>query len=384
MKPLASWWKRSFGQMAASSPSPWPISAPFIVNVQFDGRGTSPDAVAEKWLRLIDAVAGPAMQVFFEGDDLLACAAAPRILDRLDACGACFHVETDGHWSDPPTIIHRLKSLKRLGSLRQRIGEAADDRVVANLCYAVASGLTVWASLAGDLDRPLRDLATRLSRCGVTGIALRRSAGPITAAACAEAAVLHREGYPITFDDCPPAGCGGSLPCRCGGGFGSCSIDGLGGVRICRHDTVSLGSLSERSLETLWATPTLQARRQSHGGHCGLCGAISTGVPATNDVAGAEVSALDPDLAPVGLYCVRSEPFGAILIKGFDFIALTQEGARIAAAFDGTRSLADLERAFGPDVTTLAFSLFCRKWLRFRRSSSERRPPFVDLEVEFP
>jgi hypothetical protein len=300
----------------------------------------------------------------------------------LDACGARFHVETDGHWSDPPAIIHRLKSLKRLGSLRFRVGEVADDRVLANLHQAVAAGLTVWASLPG--DRPLRDKVLKLTACGVAGIALRRSAGPITVAVCREAEILHREGYRIAFDDCPSAGCDTVLPCRCSGGYGSCSVDGQGGVRICRHDSVSLGALSDRSLETLWATHGLRARRQSHGGHCGLCGASPSDVPTTSNAAGGEVFALDPDLAPVGLYCVRSEPFGAILIKGFDFIALTQEGARIAAAFDGTKSLADLERAFGPDVTTLAFSLFCRKWLRFRRRSSERCPVSADVEVEFP
>lgn len=380
MKQLASWWKRLYGPTTVSLPSAWPISAPFIVNVQFDGHETSPDAAAEKWLRLIDAVAGPARQISFEGDDLLACAAAPRILDRLDACGACFHVETDGHWADPPAIIRRLRPLKRLGSLRWRV--AADDQGLANLHQAVAAGLTVWACLAG--DRPLHDMVLKLAACGVAGIALRRSAGPITVAVCREAEMLHREGYSIAFDDCPPAGCDTGLPCRCSGGYGSCSVDGQGRVRICRHDAISLGSLSDGPLETLWATPALQERRRAHGGHCGLCGAISAVEAAVSKSAGDEVRALDPDLAPVGLYRVRSEPFGAILIREFEFIALAHEGARIAAAFDGTRSLANLERAFGPDVTTLAFSLFCRKWLRFRRRSSEQRPAAADIEVEFP
>lgn len=361
------------------SPPGWPISAPFIVTIQFDSREASPGGEAEHWLSLIDAAACTATQIFIEGDDLLASPVASRVLAHLDACGVCFFVETEGRWSNPPAIIRRLKSLKHLGSLRFRIGEALDDLVMADLNHAVAAGLTVWASVAG--DRPVRDIVMKLAACGVAGVALRRSAEPITAATCAEAAILHQEGYRILFDDCPPVGWDGNLPCRCSGGFGSCSIDRLGIVRICRHDSVALGSLRDGSLETLWATPALQERRQAHGGHCGLCGAEPSAAPKTTKTVEAEISALDPDLAPVGLYCVRSEPFGAVLIKAFEFIAFTHDGARIAAAFDGTRSLADLERALGPEVTTLAFSLFCRKWLRFRRCSSEQRPVVADVEV---
>lgn len=354
MKLVPDWWKRR-EQDRPDGFSGWPISAPFIISIQFESERNDAD-----WCALIKAVTREHTELFFEGGDLLASDLAASVLQHAEACGARFHIETAGNWPDPASTIHLLKTLKHLASLRMRIASASDAAVLADLRHAVASGITVWGVVAPDGAGRLREIALPLFACGVAGVAVRGGDS-------AEVAELRRDGYAVIFDECPPSGLDEHTPCRCSGGFGSCVIDGRGRVRLCRRDSKPIGSLFETTLEELWSMPALQERRHAHGSHHGLCQSAARG-DAFSGVAG-DGPALDPDLVPLALYRMQPEPFGAVLIDGFEFVAVSAEGARIAAAFDGTRMLADLEREFGGAATSLAYSLFSKKWLRFRRSA---------------
>lgn len=365
-------------------PVGWRISAPFLYSLEFSG-----EMPPEAWRTIIARIAPYATEVFLE--DLLGHPQSDAVLTLCDGQAFRFHLTTHGAWAEPRAQVKRLRALKHLAMLRFRLPDDPDGergkRVLADLKFAVDAGLEVWGLVAVESADPARlpDEVARLHDWGVKGFALLRcsAANEATRAVYEQAAELRRAGYAIVLDDCAPAG----LPGRCRGLLGSCVVDAQGNVKACRHSSLVLGNLLEDDIAAIWSSPKTEDLRA--GLPASGAGPYRRGCPfeapggAAKDSAALEADEtppveLDPSLVPVPLYRLRHEPFGAVLIKGYDFIPVSRAGWRIAEAFDGRRTLHDLRRRFGERAVLLAYGLFCEKMLRFSRKPPEHDVPVLD------
>jgi hypothetical protein len=207
-----------------------------------------------------------------------------------------------------------------------------------------------------------------LVTAGVRGVAV--SGGE--ASVCLED--LQRDGTRIVLEDCPATR--STLPSRCRGGTASCFIDATGDVRACRRGDV-LGNLREQSITAIWQSPqaaVLRVRLKD------APGPLRDAFPIGAEAPPPRVE-LDPALVPVALFRLRQEPFGAVAIKGYDFVPLTETGWRIAAAIDGRCTLGSLRQRFGATAVELSYALFCEKMLRFARQGAPQIAPLADEEA---
>jgi len=369
-------------------PVGWRISAPFVYSLELS-RDVPLDPKA--WRTIIDRIAPYATEVFLEPP----LEHPEALLAFCDEQGFRFHLTSHATWSDPRALVRSLRALRHLGMLRLVLPDDADTEagraILANLKFAVDAGFEVWGLFTAEAVDPERlpGRVARLHAWGVKGFVLSRgsAAGEGARRVYEQAAELRRAGYNIALDDCAPAG----LPGRCRGLLGSCIVDAQGNVKACRHSPLALGNLLEDGITTIWASPkaeALRARLPATGLYEQSCpfempDGITKGSAALGTGPETPPVELDPSLIPVPLYRLRHEPFGAVLIKGYDFVPVSHSGRRIAEAFDGRRTLLDLRRRFGEQAVLLAYGLFCEKMLRFSRKAPEHDMPLLgDEEAE--
>lgn len=376
--------------LGPDAPVGWRISAPFVYSLELglaDGAGGARYPLGlEAWRTIVERIAPFADEVFLEGEEPLDHPEALSLLGFCDEKGFRCHLTSHGAWDEPRSLVRRLRALKRLGTLRLRFPAEPDfeygKRIIANLTFAVDAGLDVWALFpadAVDVERLPNDVA-RLHGLGVKGLAICRGRDAEAARRVSEkAAALRLMGYNLALEECAPSGLAGRLPGRCRGLLGSCVVDALGNVRACRHSSAVLGSLVDGDIAAIWSSPEAEELRSRLTGTAS--GPYRRGCPfeegsggdQTNMTAETETPAveLDPSLIPLPLYHLRREPFGAVLIKGYDFVPVSPAGRRIAEAFDGRQTLRELRRRFGERAVLLAYALFCEKMLRFSQRKTE-------------
>ena len=373
------------------SPLGWRISAPFVFSLELGRRGDNGSALYplgfQAWRTIIARIAPHAMEVFLDGEEPLDHPDALPLLALCDEQGFRYHLTSRGAWAEPRLLVNRLRALKRLKTLRIHIPtapESSDGKAVfANLKSAVDAGLNVWGLIPADCVDPerLADIVARLCALGTKGIALMR--GCNAAKVYERAAELRQAGYNLALEECAPQGLAGRIPGRCRGLLGSCVVNAGGDVKSCRHSLLVLGSLLDDGIAAIWSSQKAEALRSRLADGTGTSsGLYRRGCPVEesqgetyNDVNDAVLDAapetpaaeLDPSLVPVALYRLRREPFGAVLIRGYDFFPVTHAGRRIAEAFDGHHTLLELQRKFGEQAILLAYALFCEKMLRFSR-----------------
>jgi hypothetical protein len=391
------------------TPVEWRISAPFVFSIELGRRGE--DGAAQypldlaAWRTVIARIAPFAEEVFLEGEEPLGHPEVLPLLALCDELGFRYHVTSLGKWPEPRLLVNRLRALKRLGTLRICLPAIPESEAaaLANLKFAVAAGLDVWALLSMDAVDPERlpDRVARLHALGAKGIAFFRGRAT-NQLAYERAAELRQAGYHLALEDCAPPVFAGRLPGRCRGLLGSCFVSAQGEVLACRHSPVILGNLLNDGIEAIWSGQKAESLRSRLTGGQGtssnlyLCGCPfeemqengaveDTGTRPLNAGSEAPAAELDPSLVPVPRYCLRRQPFGAVLIKDYDFIPISHAGRRIAEAFDGRHTLRELRRRFGQQAVLMAYALFCEKMLRFSREragAEEDLPAPPDEEAD--
>ncbi len=368
-------------------PVGWRISAPFVFSVELGGE---PDLAL--WQTIVSRIAPFATEIFFEAEGSLDHPAVPALLRCCDELGVRCHLTSSGMWTDARGVVGELRGLKHFGTLRLRI--AGQERQLRNLAFAVAAGLEVWALLPLDEPQEMPQRVSQLHARGVRGVAFLRgtAGGDHSAESCRRIEELHQAGHNVMLEECAPAGCAVRVPGRCRGGLGSCVITAEGDVKACRHSPVVLGNLLREDIAAIWSSPQAESLRspvaQAKGGLAGLyqhgCVFECAGAIGLDEVeVGGAAASLDPLLMPAPRYRIRSEPFGAVLIRGCDFVPVSRAGKRIAEAFDGRRTLQELQRRFGRRAVLLAYALFCEGMLRFSREAAPMSPQEpVDEEAE--
>jgi len=376
------------------APVGWRIAAPFVYSLELgcrkDGGVHYPLDLAA-WRGILGRLAPYAREVFLEGEEPLDHPEAMALLAACDEAGFRYHLVSHGAWREPRSVVSALRAWKRFGTLRLHVPDGeARVRQQANLAFAVAAGLEVWALLRLDTaeGERLPGLVAGLHDLGCKGVAVFRGEAAETEKlqqAFDLLSGLHRAGYNLVLEDCPPAGVSTRLPGRCRGLLASGVVDALGQVRACRHSPIVLGNLLESGMEAIWQAPqaaSLRARLEDKPGPlpalyragCPFEAAARGGIGQDGAEPPAARMALDPALVPVPLFRLRQQPFGAVLIKGYDFVPLSRAGLRIAREFDGRQSLLQLRRRFGERAVLLAYALFCEKMLRFSREREAAVP----------
>lgn len=382
----------------------WNISAPFVYRVELDTRSESRRSAGRfplsgpAVIQILERILPTALEIYIEGEEP---AAHPDILDILrflDDSGTAYHLQYTGLSGKPRTLLHNLRELCHLSSLRivYPANRASKTAVASEtLKIAVASGLKVWSvtPLVAETVRHLEDILLAAHRMGVKAMVVTRtqdsllSEGGELQAAFLKAAELRDRGFPVIMEDCAPVGATCPLIARCRGGLGSAHLDALGQLRACPHGQ-PLGSLMEKPVEALWRDATLTRWRESalarvspvvagdfYRRGCGFGVGAATeanrgGDCAADDTSASRVedpAALDPDLCPIPHYILRPEEFGGILIKVPEFLPVSMSGRAIAEALDGTRRLRDIRSEFGPEALSFVCALFGLGMVRLGR-----------------
>lgn len=396
------------------------ISTPFIYRVELSSipNTQGPDGNdhingASPLLEVLSKVLPYSHQIYIEGDEPLEHPEIFRILDFLDEQNIIYHLQTKALWGDSRLILRELQRLRNLNTLRilfpvmneRNSLPLAKDRnspelLIRNFRMAVGSGLNVWTvtPLVHDAVEKVKEIVITTKELGVKGNSFTREVAtthlhPGVFRACLEdLQQLYESGYPVTLEDCLPLEAGCTFIPRCKGGTGSCSVDAWGNVKVCRHDRLVLGNLLERGIDQIWMSPALRSWRLSMGRYspqvlgtiyqhcCPFMYETWESELASNrwkerasdlliEAPGAEPDtvALHPDLFPVPLFRFRSEKRGAILIKGHDFVPLSERAVRIVSAMNGERTLRSLRQQFGQEALSLIYALFCFDLIRFER-----------------
>lgn len=268
-----------------------------------------------------------------------------------------YHLETQLPWEAPAALLGRFHALERLDRLRIRVdgfGDLVTGPSAALIRRVLDAGLNLWAILplaaAGGAD--LEGQVARGQAMGLRGMSFRwpeHPAPPPPEALLAGLAGVYQRGYPVFVEGClplerPPVIRG--LDSDCTRQEGVCLVDGAARVWTCPHAAAPAGSLLGASLDSLWAA----LPHPDAGGPPGQAG------PAIH---------LDESLRPLLQCDLRKEASGALLIRGYTFMPVTEQGLDAVRAFNGQRNLHELQDRFGREATVLALALFQRGMLRF-------------------
>ena len=398
------------------------ISAPFIYTMELDAPSNTPGMersvplTVTSLVKIFDQILPYSCEIFVELDDPIGYPGFFSLLECLDDRGASYHLQTKALWESPRTFLWKLRQLHNLNTLRVMFPYLSNqyhttsspdqnnsESLVKNLQTATASGFNVWTvtPLVQHTVERVKEIVIQAKELGAKGMAFTRHTTTanvdvnILSAGYRDILQLYEAGYQVVVEDCVPYGVRHGLVPRCRGAIGSCFIDGYGNVKVCRHTKMVLGNLLESTIDQLWMGSNLRRLRlslfQEHSAHsleniyqygCPFGGGIeersstfnyrSEGVsdpPIELPLPTLDPIALDPALCPVPLFWFRIEPFGAILVKGRDFVPITERGTKIVAAMNGHRTLRSLRREFGKEVLPFIYALFCHQLIRLERKS---------------
>jgi hypothetical protein len=288
---------------------PLRISAPFRCTLEIGARAADGPTVyplsGAGWIGLIRKLAPFAHEVSIDGAEPLQHPEIWQIIGSLERAALRYHITSNVNWNHPRAVLRRLQELRHLSTLRI-IATAlpSGPGLQANLALAIAAGIKTWC--VGALDDTDADAAEAMVRIavgmGVKGVAFEASA----IAAAGRPRVIERladlrgAGFPVHLEYC--------------GGEESCWVGPTGAVHACRHGTRARGELCTSELTEIWAT---EAPKDGHD-----CRQPDVGL----QPAPAGPIRLNGDLVPIPLYRARTEPLGAILIKGRDFVPISARG----------------------------------------------------------
>jgi MoaA/NifB/PqqE/SkfB family radical SAM enzyme len=419
MKAIRETAGRILDRLGHSKDIGWEISTPFIYRIGLNstsktqGPNTKDCMSGPSPLEILSKILPYSDQIFIEGDELLEDPEIFGILDFLDERNVTYHLQTKALWVDAPLILRKLQRLRNLNTLRiifpvssEKNGSPLpEDRnrsefLIKNLRMAVGSGLNVWTvtPLIHDTFEKANEIVIGTKKLGVKGNSFTRETATthvnpdVLRTRIGDLHQLYESGYPVVLEDCLPLETGYAFMPRCKGGIGSCFVDAFGNIRVCRHDTLVLGNVMEHEIDQIWMSPPLRRWRLSMKRyspqvletiyqHCcpfmyetweSELGFNRWKEQASDMLIEAHEAepdpvALHPDLFAVPLFRFRSEKRGAVLIKGHDFLHLSERATRIVSAMNGDRTLQFFRRKFGQEALSLIYALFCFNLVRLER-----------------
>lgn len=346
----------------------WRLSAPFLYRIELFAPvqdGATPRFLdGTLWKGILDNISEHANQVFFEGKEPLLYPDVETLFKILDEARCRYHIATELMQDELSFTISKLQRLKMLDRVRvvfpPDISYGGPVRERPLRC-AIDAGLNVWAVMPACALTGLRYILESDLLKGVRGIAISSGAGTaFSPEDLAEAVSLSHEGFPVYVESCLPVEV---LP-RFGGGCcrseGYCSIDGFGNVTTCLHDRYTLGNVTVNSIEELWKAHDLSDDRVDTGTGVRIHeGRHLEWIPQPVRLAG--------DLVPFLRLVMQEEPFGAVLIRDYDFVKVSHRAKKIVSSFDGRRTLAEIGEEWGEEALSLVFGLFSRNMVRLGR-----------------
>lgn len=350
----------------------WRLSAPFLYRIELfthaGGGDTARFLDGIIWKGILGNISQHANQVFFEGKESLLHPDIDLLCRILDEARCRYHIATELIQDEPSVTIRKLQQLKMLDRVRVIFpGGLSHDssRREKGLRCAIDAGLNLWAVMPADALRGLRSFLEGNLLKGIRGISISPGTGSaLSAEDLTEAISLSEDGFPVYVESCLPVE---TLP-RSGGGCcrseGFCSIDGLGNVTVCPHDRNILGNITVKPIEELWRLPDLPDDRVETG--------TKVGTDEESRLKWApQLVNLDGNLVPFPRFVMREEPFGAVLIRDYEFVKISPRARMIISSFDGRRTLAEIGEEWGEEALSLVFGLFSRNMVRLGRKKGD-------------
>jgi radical SAM protein with 4Fe4S-binding SPASM domain len=364
---------------------------PGCSNVYADDR-TPPPLSATDWEAVLAHIGPEAVQFRLTGGEPTLHPEFLCILDAATSYDAWVTVFTNGRWSDPDSLVRRLRGKERLSGLLVSLHGATPashaafsgvrdsfQETVANIRLAVAHGIPVALSTIitrqnlHEIDAVV-DLGQQLE---VQHVAFNRYLGsPLPAVeprhdqlrqAVAQIEALAEQGLPVKYGVCIPQCFTPNRSEGCLAGAAYVSIDPWGRMHPCTHSPTVAGSLLEFSAQELWHGPAMNAWRQWMPQECTACAAFSVchgGCRAIYELRAdqrdplradrlhtfardAGRQALPANGKPVLRGRVRPESFGYVVLGSGQAVAVRPGAHELLAACNGQTTLVALSQHYG-------------------------------------
>jgi radical SAM protein with 4Fe4S-binding SPASM domain len=346
-----------------------------------------------RWATLIDILRPHIKALRITGGEPTLHPQFHRIIQLLEGVSVPFVLFTNGRWTDPARTIELLRRCTHLKgilvslhgadeeSFRAYTGVNGFECVLENVGNASAAGLHVATNtlLLTTTAKRISEIVTLALSSGASTVSFGRFYGPPidglslspadVRAALVEIAQLRQQDERIVVSNCVPS-C--FLPDAdfgdrgCTSGFTHCTIGPEGEVRPCTHTPITLGTVWEDDIQTLWQSPQLRAWRRQIPTGCLSCAALNQcrgGCRATAQQLGL---AQDPlmckplqqvrDRAPVELLAkerarltcaVQATDYGYGLHGSGHYVTLSARSQPILLALEGQATVEQIHEQFG-------------------------------------
>lgn len=379
---------------------------------------------AAQWRAILTKIQPHAERVRLTGGEPTLHPEFPEIVRVLTELGISFSIFTNACWQHPDQLVTLLKTTPQcVGLLISLHGADAEtheafsgmpgsfDKTVRNIRLAVRAGLKIATSTVifkQNADRLAHIVAFSIALGADHAVVNRYLGTPLPAIEPSNVELqiavqtverLRREGARVKFGNGVPQCFVANSSTGCLAGVAYCAISPLGELRPCNHSPTVAGNLLTQPLAQVWRSAVMENWRglmprecetacamypTCHGGCRAL---IETRNDYRDPLRGTSLRlshqslkqvTLYEGLHPIGLYHLRQEDFGVVLLRGNRIAPLAFEDAPILAACDGVHTLRDIQRRFGARGLQIIVQLHQRGLIELAR---EPRMPHAPSAV---
>jgi radical SAM protein with 4Fe4S-binding SPASM domain len=362
----------------------------------------------EAWRRIIERIQPHAHLIKLTGGEPTLHSDFQGIVTYLSELDISFSLFTNACWPAPENLVAFLKRVPQLRGLLVSLHGAAPaaheafsgvrgsfERAVKNIRQAAEAGLRVTISTVihrQNLEQ-LADIVALVCDFGADHAVFNRYLGPKGPAveptddqlrqAVLVIEALRQDGARVKFGNSIPRCFVESSSTGCLSGVAYCAIDPWGNVRPCNHSSLVCGNLLEQSVEEAWQSPEMQRWRAMVPADChacvefpechGGCRAVAmeqglekdplANVPLVAKGSPARRISLYEGLRPVGVYQLREEEFGLVLMRGNRIVPVPHEARPILDLCNGRTTLKQVGRRFGQPGLDLVGTLWQKEML---------------------
>lgn len=357
----------------------------------------------EGWRNVLDQIKSHAHLVKLTGGEPTLHPEFEQIAAYLGQLDVSFSIFTNGCWLTPERLVAFLQTVPQLRGLLISLHGATPaahqafngvrgsfERAVGSIQLATQAGLLVTISAVihrENLDQ-LGAIPALARDLGADHVVFNRYLGPNNPTvepgeaqlqeAVRQIESLRQDGARVKFGNCIPQCFIESSSSGCLSGVAYCTIDPWGNMRPCSHSPILCGNLLEQLVEDAWQSTEMERWRQvipveCH--HCvefprchGGCRAMAqergleqdplASVPLDSSQLPAMPTTLYEDLRPVGVYQLRQEDFGYVLMRGNRIVPVPREAKIVLDACDGKATLKEIKAKFGQSALNLIGGLW--------------------------
>jgi radical SAM protein with 4Fe4S-binding SPASM domain len=382
-------------------------------------RDASPPLSAAQWRALLAKIHPHAERVRLTGGEPTLHPEFTEIVRVLAEFGISFSIFTNACWQHPDQLVALLKTTPQcVGLLISLHGADAETHeafsgmpgsfaeTVCNIRLAARAGLKVATSTVvfkQNFDK-LADIVAFSAALGADHAVVNRYLGaslPAIEPSYAELQIavqtaerLRREGARVKFGNGVPQCFVTNSSTGCLAGVAYCAVSPWGELRPCNHSPTVAGDLLTQPLEQVWRSAAMENWRSLMPRECettcsmyptchGGCRALIEtrddhrdplrGAPLPLSPRSSKQVTLYESLRPIGLYHLRQEDFGVVLLRGNKIAPLAFEDAPILAACDGIHTLRDIQQRFGARGLQIVVQLHQQGLIELR-ANRDRRP----------